>query len=113
VRLDLEKIARTLDRGAEIGRDNFWDPFDTPDRFRPRRQRERIDLVRHVLLEAAKQFAYAGWAGTAHNIREWVGPDASALDAARRTLAEAERAQAEAADKVRAARAQVDAIERG
>jgi hypothetical protein len=69
--------------------------------------------VRHVLLKAAEQLRQAGHYNTSLLLRRWSSPDPSALDAARRTLAEAERAQAEAADKVRAAREQVDAIERG
>jgi hypothetical protein len=77
----------------------------------------RTFYIRAALGELARQVRGAG--GSSGYVYGYEleaatqAPDTSALDEARRKLREAEDAQGKAAEAVRAARAQVDAIERG
>jgi hypothetical protein len=121
LKIDVEAMARA-------GRDAYAKAWNNPvgvstvrslDELTPRDRAAEMAQARAALGELARQARAAGFGGE----RGWFyveeleaaaqAPDTSALDEARRKLREAEDAQGKAAEAVRAARAQVDAIERG
>jgi hypothetical protein len=127
LKIDVEAIARAYEDAG----DEWWAthrPLGMHEKFVGRdiySRRGRGVAIRAALGELARQARVAGRQFTdgPHGPKEWVyaeeleaaaeAPDTSALDEARRKLREAEDAQGKAAEAVRAARAQVDAIERG
>jgi hypothetical protein len=122
LKIDVEAIAR-------VGRDAYaraWNKnhgksvFTTVffwDKLSPEGRAAEMAEVRSALGELARQVRVVRQGTGCLTVQELEAaaeaPDTTALDEARRKLREAEDAQGKAAEAVRAARAQVDAIERG